>query len=160
MQDNSIGLSEPARVIPRTFVRRISGPHTFLPSLAVKLVSFFPAKSQVSVSWTFENKSSPVVGSFSLQEPGSSSWSCKAPFDATKKHRELCRVCDVSTLIHCEYTTNKWLGLQFKFFKQICSKLWVFSFFQAFAAVQMTSPFFWNAAPRRTRTESFITALV
>jgi hypothetical protein len=32
--------------------------------------------------------------------------------------------------------------------------------FQAFAAVQMTSPFFWNAALHRTRTVSFFTALV
>ena len=74
----------------------------------------------------FGDKYSPVARSFNLQELESSSWSCKAPFDATKK-RELCSVCDVSTLIHCEYTTNKWLRLQFKFFKQICSKLWVFS---------------------------------
>jgi len=131
MQGNSIGLAEPASVIPRIFVRRISWPHTFLPPLAVKLVSFFPAKSQESVSCTFENKSSPVVGSFNLQEPESSSWSCKAPFDATKKHRELCRVYDVSTVIHCKYTTNKWFRLQFKYFKQICSKLWVFSGFRS-----------------------------
>jgi hypothetical protein len=158
MQGNSIGLSEYACVIPRTFVRRISGPHTFLPPLAIKLISFFPAKSQVSGSCIFDNKSSPVVRSFNLQEPYGSSWSCKAPFDGTKKDREVCRVCYVSTRSTAsKQQTNGSACYLSSSNKSVPSCEF---FFQAFAAVQMTSPFFWNAAPRRTRTESFFTPLV
>jgi hypothetical protein len=42
-------------------------------------------------------------------------------------------------LIHCEYTSNKWLRLQLKLFKQICSQLRVLL---GFRSVQMTPPFF------------------